>query len=142
MPLLSELLKDIPAPADRRIYAAFQRATKAGELPALRLLDRFDLQGAQGQTRRAFDYAYPESARAQVAAWMEATQQQTSGPRGVTAAQVQQMTDEELLQAIQAQQKPKRKRKVKASSKKAPEGQLEQPVSAFLAETPAEFQEV
>ena len=70
MPLLSELLKEIPAPADRKLYAAFQRATKAGELPALKLLDRFELQGAQGQTRRAFDYAYPESARVQVTEWM------------------------------------------------------------------------
>lgn len=112
MPLISQLLKEKPAAAQRRLYTLFQQATKAGELPALKLLSRFELQGAKGQTRSVFDYAFTHSSQQQISEWLSQNEIQKV-QRGLTAEQVQQMSDEELSALIQQQNKPNRKRRTK-----------------------------
>jgi len=107
MPLFSEDLAGKSEATRRRLYTQFQRAVKAGELPALKLLDKFNLTGSKGQAREVHDYAYPQNAAGQVMKWLE-HQQGLDRPQAVTAKDIQGMTDEELTALIQAQRKPKK----------------------------------
>ena len=120
MPLLSETLQDQSEPERRRLYSLFARATKQGDVPALKLLTRFELTSTKGQPREVADYAYPSTANAQVEQWL--TEQTTSAEnkKGVTAEQVQAMSDDELSAAIKATQTKRRAtkpRKPKATAK-------------------------
>lgn len=105
MPLFSDEIAGQAPHAQRRLYTLFQRAVKAGEIPALRLLTRFALTGSRGQSRQVFDYAYTTAAATQVRAWID-QHQQVNLQRGVTAEQARAMTDEQLAALIKAQRKP------------------------------------
>lgn len=105
MPLFSEELKGKSEETRCRLYTQFQRAVKAGELPALKLLDKFSLTGSKGQARQVHEYAYPQSAAKQVTKWLE-QQEGPANPQAVTAKDVQDMTDEQLTVLIKAQRKP------------------------------------
>lgn len=101
--------------AQRRLYTLFQRAVKGGDFPALKLLTRFEVQGVKG-LRQVQDYAYTDETAAQVSAWI-AKHNQPHDAKGYRAEDVQGMTDADLLNLIQQQNKPakpRRKRKPKA----------------------------
>lgn len=112
MPLLSELFKEKPAESQRHLYTLFQGAVKAGELPALKLLTRFEIQGAKGQPRQVADYAFTQASQQHISDWLGKSEAQKV-QRGLTAEQVQAMTDEQLSALIQQQHKPLRKRRTK-----------------------------
>lgn len=112
MPLFSEQIQDLSPAVQRRLYTQFQRAVKRGELPALKLLSRFELIGSKGQSRAVFDYAYATSMAPQLATWL-AERQESSTRGGITADQARQMSDEELNALIAQQQSPKRPRKAR-----------------------------
>lgn len=112
MPLFSEQIQDLSPAVQRRLYTQFQRAVKRGELPALKLLSRFELIGSKGQSRAVFDYAYATSMAPQLATWL-AERQESSTRGGITADQARQMSDEELTALIAQQQSPKRPRKAR-----------------------------
>lgn len=112
MPLFSEEIQGKTPDGQRRLYTLFQRAVKAGELPALKLLTRFDLTGSKGQGRQVFDYAYTTATAEQVRGWME-KHEKPPAPQGVTAEDVQGMTDEQLTALIKAQRKPAKRRTTK-----------------------------
>ncbi|WP_027460665.1 hypothetical protein [Deinococcus murrayi] len=112
MPLFSEEIQGKTPDAQRRLYTLFQRAVKAGEVPALKLLTRFDLTGSKGQGRQVFEYAYTTATAEQVRAWI-AKHEKTPAPQGVTAEDVQGMTDEQLTALIKAQRKPVKRRNTK-----------------------------
>lgn len=112
MPLFSEEIRSKTPDAQRRLYTLFQRAVKTGELPALKLLTRFDLTGSKGQGRQVFDYAYTTATAEQVRAWLE-KHGKTPTPQGVTAEDVHDMTDEQLTALIKAQRKPVKRRNTK-----------------------------
>ena len=101
MPLLSEVLEGRDEATRRRLYTLFTRAAKRGELPALKLLDHFNIQGTKGQPREVMDYAYTAETEKRVKTWI-LTQETSVGQKGVTAAQVKSMTDEQLSLAIKS----------------------------------------
>lgn len=109
MLIFSEQVKDKAPDTQRRLYALFQRAVKQGEIPALKLLTRFEIQGFKGQPRQVQDYAYTDETAQQVSGWIE--QQQPEKANGFTVEQVQGLTDTELNAAIQQQTKGGKKRK-------------------------------
>ena len=120
MPLLSEVLQGQTEAERRRLYSLFARATKQGQLTALKLLTRFELTNTKGQPRAVADYAYPSTASTQVEQWL--TEQTTSAEnkKGVTAEQAQAMSDDELSAAIKASRTKRRTtktRKPKATAK-------------------------
>jgi len=112
MPLFSNEIHGETPDIQRRLYTLFQRAVKVGELPALKLLTRFDLKGSKGQMRRVFDYAYTTTTAEQVKAWMEKNSKVPTS-RGTTADDVQIMTDEQLTALIKAQRRPVKRRTLK-----------------------------
>lgn len=112
MPLFSEEIRSKTPDTQRRLYTLFQRAVKAGEVPALKLLTRFDLTGSKGQARQVFEYAYTTATAEQVRAWI-AKHEKIPAPQGVTAKDVQGMTDEQLTALIKAQGKPVKRRSTK-----------------------------
>lgn len=118
MPLLSHTLGQQPADQQRKMYAAWQQATKRGDVPALKLLTRFNLMGAKGQPRTVFDYAYTEQHAPQVAAWFAEQQVTPRVSGGITAEQAAGMTDEQLMALIQ-QAKTTKKRTNKRKEKAA-----------------------
>lgn len=109
----SEHVKGRTPEIQRRLYTLFQRAVKQGEIPALKLLTQFEIQGFKGQARQVHDYAYTDDTGQQVSAWME-QQEQTQKPSGFTVEQVQALTDAELSAVIRRQAKGSRKRKPRA----------------------------
>lgn len=109
MPLFSSALDGKNEANRRRLYTLFQRAVKAGELPALKLLDRFPLTGSKGQARQVFEYAYPKSAEPQVKAWIDQHEGRPTA-QGLTIEHVQAMTDDQLTALIKAQRKPGKRR--------------------------------
>ena len=121
MPFFSEEVQGKTPDAQRRLYTLFQRAVKAGEVPALKLLTRFDLTGSKGQGRQVFDYAYTTATAEQVKVWME-KHEKTPTPQGVTAEDVQGMTDEQLTALIKAQRKPVKRRNTKRKAATADGG--------------------
>ena len=119
MPLLSEALRGREEAERRRLYSLFTRATKQGQVPALKLLTRFEITGSKGQMRQVSDYAYPQVNSEQVAQWIT---QHTSHPqqKGVTSEQAQAMSDDDLMIAIkvaQTKRPPSKPRKPKTPKK-------------------------
>ncbi|MBB6018833.1 hypothetical protein ACFP9V_24010 [Deinococcus radiopugnans] len=110
----SEHVRNKSPETQRRLYTLFQRAVKQGEIPALKLLTRFEIQGFKGQPRQVQNYAYTDGTAQQVSAWIE-RQEQTQKQNGFTVEQAQELTDAELNAAIQQQTKGSRKRKPKAT---------------------------
>lgn len=115
MPLFSDEIQSKAPNAQRRLYTLFQRAVKTGEIPALKLLTRFDLTGSKGQGRKVFDYAYTATTAEQIRAWIKKNEN-TPTPQGVTAEDAQGMTDEQLTALIKAQRKPVKRRTTKRKS--------------------------
>lgn len=127
----SEQVKGKTPDTQRRLYTSFQRAVKQGEIPALKLLTNFEIQGAKGQPRQVQDYAYTDATAQQVTGWIEQQEQPGKG-NGLTVEQAQGLTDAELTAAIQRQNKGSRKRKPRAE--KTPKKGAT-PDSKTLAET-------
>jgi hypothetical protein len=125
----SEHVKGRTPETQRRLYTLFQRAVKQGEIPALKLLTRFEIQGFKGQSRQVHDYAYTDDTGQQVAAWME-QQEQVQKPSGLTVEQVQQLTDAELSAVIRRQTKGSQKRKPRTTKT------TKKPASTENEETP------
>lgn len=112
MPLFSEEIKAKTPDTQRRLYTLFQRAVKVGEIPALKLLTRFDLIGSKGQGRQVFDYAYTTTTAEQIKAW-SAKYEKHPTSQGITAEDVQGMSDEQLTALIKAKSKPLKRRSSK-----------------------------
>lgn len=110
----SEHVKGKTPKMQRRLYTLFQRAVKQGEIPALKLLTRFEIQGFKGQPRQVHNYAYTDGTAQQVSTWIE-QQEQAQKQGGLTVEQVQELTDAELTAAIQQQTKGSKKRKPRAT---------------------------
>lgn len=96
----------------RRLYTLFQREVKAGRIPALKLLTKFQIQNTQGQPRQVQDYAFTDETVGQVAQWIEG--QAKPEVKGFTVEQVQTLSDADLMALIQQQRKPAKKRKPRA----------------------------
>ena len=114
MQIFSQHISQQESAAQRRLYTLFQRAVKGGEFSALKLLTRFEVQGVKGP-RQVQDYAYTDETAVQVSAWLE-RHSQPRVAKGYRAEDVQGMTDADLLNLIQQQNKPakpRRKRKPK-----------------------------
>jgi hypothetical protein len=109
----SEQVRNKTPETQRRLYTLFQRAVKQGEIPALKLLTQFEIQGFKGQPRQVHNYAYTDGTAQQVSAWIE-QQEHSQKQGGFTVEQVQALTDTELNAAIQQQTKGK-KRKPRAT---------------------------
>ena len=129
MRTFSEDLKGKEPAAKRRLFTLFQRAVKAGQFPALKLLTQFEVQGLRGP-RQVQDYAYTDETATQVKEWIE--QHETRRTRqGVKLEDLQGMSDAELAALIQQQSKPARKRtsrKQKTPTRTAPnDSQIEPP---------------
>lgn len=120
MRTFSEDLKGKEPAAKRRLFTLFQRAVKAGQFPALKLLTRFEVQGVKGP-RQVQDYAYTDETAAQVAEWIR-QHEKTRGPQGFKAEDLQGMSDAELTNLIHQQSKPirKRTRKPKKNNERTP----------------------
>lgn len=116
MRTFSEEVRGKEAATQRRLYTLFQREVKAGRIPALKLLTLFDLVGSKGQARHVQDYAYTDETAGQVVKWLE-QQEKTKGPRGVTAEDLQGMTDAELTTLIHQQNRPTKKRSARKPKK-------------------------
>lgn len=110
----SEHVRNKSPETQRRLYVLFQRAVRQGEIPALKLLTRFEIQGFKGQPRQVQNYAYTDGTAQQVSAWIE-RQEQTQKQNGFTVEQAQALTDAELNAAIQQQTKGSKKRKPRAA---------------------------
>ncbi|QLG13591.1 hypothetical protein HLB42_21880 (plasmid) [Deinococcus sp. D7000] len=110
----SEHVRNKSPETQRRLYTLFQRAVKQGEIPALKLLTRFEIQGFKGQPRQVQNYAYTDGTAQQVSAWIE-RQEQAQTQNGFTVEQAQELTDAELNAAIQQQTKGSKKRKPRAA---------------------------
>jgi hypothetical protein len=110
----SEHVRNKTPEIQRRLYTLFQRAVKQGEIPALKLLTRFEIQGFKGQPRQVHNYAYTDGTAKQVSAWIE-QQEQSQKQDGFTVEQVQELTDAELNAVIQQQTKGSKKRKPRAT---------------------------
>ncbi len=98
----------------RRLYTLFQREVKAGRIPALKLLTRFEIQGTKGQPRQVQDYAFTDETAGQVIQWIEG--QTKPAAKGFTVEQIQTLSDADLMTLIQQQKKPSRKRRTKAKA--------------------------
>ena len=110
--LFSDAIRNKDQDTQRRLHSLFSRAVKAGDVPALKLLDKFTVKGRNGEARQVQDYAIPESAAEQLVAWVEYHANKTPGTRrGYTADDVEAMTEEYMLELIQKQNKPKKARK-------------------------------
>ena len=120
MKTFSESVRGLEPAAQRRLYTLFQRAVKGGEFSALKLLNRFEVQGVKGP-RQVQDYAYTDETAAQVAEWM-GQHEKTRGPQGFKAEDLQGMSDAELTNLIHQQSKPirKRTRKPKKNNERTP----------------------
>jgi len=112
MLIFSEQVKGKTSDVQRRLYSLFQRAVKQGDIPALKLLTRFEIQGSKGQPRQVQDYAYTDETAKQVSGWIE-QQEQPQKLNGFTVEQVQGLSDTELSAFIQQQMKGSRKRKAR-----------------------------
>lgn len=110
----SEHVRNKSPEIQRRLYRLFQRAVKQGEIPALKLLTQFEIQGFKGQPRQVQNYAYTDGTAQQVSAWIE-QQEQAQKPSGFTVEQAQELTDTELSAVIQQQTKGGKKRKPRAA---------------------------
>jgi len=110
MLIFSEQMKGKTSEVQRRLYSLFQRAVKQGDIPALKLLTRFEIEGSKGQPRQVQDYAYTDETAKQVSDWIE-QQEQPQKLNGFTVEQVQGLSDAELSAFIQQQVKGTRKRK-------------------------------
>lgn len=100
--------------AQRRLYTLFQREVKAGRVPALKLLTKFEIQGTKGQGRQVQDYAFTDETGQQVNQWIIEQERPTLGS-GFTVEQVQHLSDEDLSVLIQQQMTKSKKRKAKAT---------------------------
>lgn len=109
----STQIKEQSPQAQRRLYTLFQREVKAGRVPALKLLTKFEIQGTKGQARQVQDYAFTDEIGQQVRQWLR-EQEQLKQPSGYTVEQLQAMSDDDLSALIQQQQQPKKKRKARA----------------------------
>ncbi|WP_145999584.1 hypothetical protein [Deinococcus sp. UR1] len=109
MPLFSEAISSKTPTDQRRLYTLFQRAVKAGDIPALKLITRFELTGSRGQTRQVFDYAYTFASAGQIKAWMD-SQKKIPNAKGVAVEDLETMTDAQLNALIKAQRKPVKRR--------------------------------
>ena len=96
----------------RRLYTLFQREVKAGRIPALKLLTRFQIQNTEGQPRQVQDYAFTDEIAGQVMQWIEG--QTKPEAKGFTVEQIQTFSDADLMALIQQQRKPTKKRKPRA----------------------------
>ena len=110
--LFSDAIRNKDQDTQRRLHSLFSRAVKAGDVPALKLLDKFTVKGRNGEARQVQDYAIPESAAEQLMSWVECHANKPTGQRkGYTVADVEAMTETYMLELIQAQNKPKKARK-------------------------------
>ena len=116
MRTFSEQVQGKETAIQRRLYTLFQRAVKAGEFPALKLLTRFDLVGTKGQARKVQDYAYTGETAEQVLKWVK-QHEQARTPRGVKVEDLQGMTDAQLTALIQQQARPTKKRNTRKQKK-------------------------
>lgn len=113
--LFSKAIEHHNTETQRRLHSLFTRAVKQGEVPALKLLDKMTVEGRNGEAREVQDYAIPESAAEQLMSWVEYHANKPTGQRkGYTVADVEAMTETYMLELIQAQNKPKAKRKPRA----------------------------
>lgn len=110
----SEQIKEKSPDSQRRLYTLFQREVKAGRIPALKLLTRFELQNTKEQPRQVQDYAYTGQTGEQVQDWI-ATQERPHKENGFTVEQVQHLSDDDLSALIQQQRTKPKKRKAKAT---------------------------
>lgn len=123
MPLFSEEISEKSPAVRRHLYESFRDAVKTGQIEALRLLTKFRLPKVRGGEKEVFDYAYTTKTRMVVGSWIIANEKLPT--KGVTAEQVQDMSDEELQALIKQQnkaKKPSKKRITKAIQPK-PKGQ-------------------
>lgn len=128
MQIFSENAKGKEPATQRRLYTLFQRAIKAGEFSALKLLTRFEIQGTKGP-RQVQDYAYTDETAVQVKKWME-QHERTKGPKGYRTEDVRALSDADLAALIQQQAKtpkPRRKRKPKGERTAANDSQIKAP---------------
>lgn len=109
----STQIKEQSPQAQRRLYTLFQREVKAGRIPALKLLTKFEIQNTKGQPRQVQDYAFTDETGQQVSQWLK-EQQQPKQTGGYTFEQLQTISDQELSRLIEQQRQPKKKRKAKA----------------------------
>lgn len=91
---------------------------KAGRIPALKLLTKFEIRSTKGQPRQVQDYAFTDEIAKQVGRWIES--QLKPEVKGFTVEQIQTLSDADLMSLIQQQKKPIRKRrnKTKAATEK------------------------
>lgn len=97
----------------RRLYTLFQREVKAGRIPALKLLTKFEIQGTKGQPRQVQDFAFTDGTGEQVRQWLN-EQEQPKQAKGYRVEDIQTLSDDDLGALIQQQQQPKKKRKARA----------------------------
>ena len=109
----STQIKDQSPQAQRRLYTLFQREVKAGRIPALKLLTKFEIQNTKGQPRQVQDYAFTDDTGKQVGEWLK-QQEQPKQTGGYTVEQLQSYSDQELSRLIEQQRQPKKKRKPRA----------------------------
>lgn len=113
----SSQIKEQSSQAQRRLYTLFQREVKAGRIPALKLLTKFEIQGTKGQPRQVQDFAFTDGTGEQVKQWLN-EQEQPKQVKGYSVEDIQTLSDDDLSALIQQQQQSKKKRKAKA--KKSP----------------------
>lgn len=113
MQIFSKQVEGKTPDTQRRLYTLFQRAVKRGEVPALKLLTRFEIRGFKGQPRQVQDYAYTDDTAEQVSVWID-QQEMSQKMSGFTVDQVQGFTDAELSAFIQQQTSASGKRKVRS----------------------------
>lgn len=109
----SKQIEEQSPQAQRRLYTLFQREVKAGRIPALKLLTKFEIQGTKGQARQVQDYAFTDETGQQVGQWLR-EQKQSRQTSGYTVEQLQTVSDQELSALIEQQRQPKKKRKARA----------------------------
>lgn len=118
--LFSEVIEGKPEEQRRRLYSLFTRAVKAGELPALKLLDKLTVTGVKGEPLSRADFIFPGSAEPQIRAWTERHEAKSSTRQGLTRSEAERLTDQQLTALIAKQTAPKKTRKPRAK-KSAPQ---------------------
>lgn len=99
----SKQIEDKSPQAQRRLYTLFQREVKAGRIPALKLLTKFEIQNTKGQARQVQDYAFTDETGQQVSQWLNG-QEQAKQANGYSVEDIQALSDDDLGALIQQQQ--------------------------------------